>query len=793
MTLPFENNTNIIVNKLAKRNMQSEKRRNFMVIIAVALAAFLISFTGTMGVSMSQILKNQVTDTWEIVFAETTEENIAELHNVQEFARVGEYYMVGAETDARGYTLSFVYSDSETLYMFRDQMSLQEGRLPESTNEIAVSDYFLSQFAPEAGIGSVIQVDTESFQGEYVISGILSSFGEKETNTYGVLISKAMLQSWDRFDPSGYRAYVHFTNDQDLDEDTMFSFCRQLADDYGLPVPGTNTQYFRFKGGIELDAISLVGVVAILILIGSSIVIQSIFRISINDKIQSYGQLRTIGATQKQIKRVVKKEGRLLGVIGSVIGSLLGAVVSAILLPKGFHALLYLGMVLLTMIICLFIVTFAIRKPVKIAAGISPLEAVRYCPTQGKSVHGKKTHQKLNPVSLGFMNFIRDRKKTASIAVSLSVGGILLLVISSILLVRAPEMQARQFFPDGDYKIYLDADRPEAEIMAEGNPLNEVLKEEILAIDGVTDILVERQSVHAEFYTASDSDGAQCDMLTEGNRARVEEVLTEGTMPTNDHSILMADDMPDVYESIYVGAEITLTFGDVSLPVTVAGFYDIAALPIANGRVGLNSPRLYATEALFHELLPEVENFDYAWSIVSDPEKSQTVEAGLENIAAGNANLSLDTMAEKAEYFEQMDAIGFGSFQILSWLIFLFGVMNLINTTLSNQMARKQENSVLRSVGLTQRQLYQMIVCEGLCYALTAAITTVVIGLPVSILVCRVVSAMTYGGKIVAFQFPFFEMGLFLLVLFGLEFVLSLWTIRRHKKQSLIEQMRTME
>ena len=244
-------------------------------------------------------------------------------------------------------------------------------------------------------------------------------------------------------------------------------------------------------------------------------------------------------------------------------------------------------------------------------------------------------------------------------------------------------------------------------------------------------------------------------------------------MPTNDRSILMAKDVPEFYESIYVGAEITLTFGDVSLPVTVAGFYDVAALPIANGSVGLNSPRLYATETLFRELLPKVENFDYAWSIISDPEKSQTVEAGLQNITAGNANLSLDTMAGKAEYFEQMDAIGFGSFQIMSWLIFLFGVMNLINTTLSNQMARKQENSILRSIGLTQKQLYQMIVCEGLCYALTAVITTVVIGLPVSILVCRVVSDMTYGGKIVAYQFLFFEMGLFLVVLLGLEMILS--------------------
>ena len=169
------------------------------------------------------------------------------------------------------------------------------------------------------------------------------------------------------------------------------------------------------------------------------------------------------------------------------------------------------------------------------------------------------------------------------------------------------------------------------------------------------------------------------------------------------------------------------------------------------------------------------------------------MEAGLENIVAGYVDLSLDTMAGKAEYFEQMDAMGFGSFQILSWLIFLFGVVNLINTTLSNQMARRQENSILRSVGLTQRQLYQMIVCEGLCYALTAVITTVVIGLPISLVACRVVSAMTYGGKIVAYRFPFLEMGLFLAALLGLEIVLSLWTIRRERKQSVIEQIRTME
>ena len=50
-----------------------------------------------------------------------------------------------------------------------------------------------------------------------------------------------------------------------------------------------------------------------IVLVGGCVVIQSIFRISIIDKIKSYGQLRTGGATKKQIMRIVKKEGHSLG------------------------------------------------------------------------------------------------------------------------------------------------------------------------------------------------------------------------------------------------------------------------------------------------------------------------------------------------------------------------------------------------------------------------------------------------------------------------------------------------
>ena len=55
MTWPFENDTSSITSKLARKSLKSEKRRNLMVVIAVALAAFLICFTGIVSTSLTQM------------------------------------------------------------------------------------------------------------------------------------------------------------------------------------------------------------------------------------------------------------------------------------------------------------------------------------------------------------------------------------------------------------------------------------------------------------------------------------------------------------------------------------------------------------------------------------------------------------------------------------------------------------------------------------------------------------------------------------------------------------------
>ena len=257
-------------------------------------------------------------------------------------------------------------------------------------------------------------------------------------------------------------------------------------------------------------------------------------------------------------------------------------------------------------------------------------------------------------------------------------------------------------------------------------------------------------------------------------------------------SIALDMDYAEDMIGVDVGSVIKLTIGDQEIPVTVSGLLINDGLKNGHGPLALDSTCMVATKELFQEAMPKINCFDYSWSIVSDPKKAEQIENSLSAIISSNPDLDLDTIGIHKDYEEMENRVVFGGFQALSWLVFLFGVVNLINTTLSNQMSRKRENSVFRAIGLTRKQLCQMTIYEGICYAFSAALATLAVGLPIAIIAARKFSEMTFHVAM-PYSFPFLQMGLFVLVLFGLEVILSFWTMRRQKNQSLVEEMRAME
>ena len=245
MTLPLENPTGAILRRLTRRSLQSEKRRNGMVVIAVALGAFLLCLAGTIGASLLQIRQDQITDTYEATYAGVTQADIAALKEVPEIARVGTYYVLSTENSPRGFQATYLYVDQDLLYTFRHQMSLAQGHLPQEDHEVALGADWLAQYANGAGLGDTVTLDTPSFSGTYVVTGILG----QETAAgaeFPMVLSHAALEGWADYDPAGYLAYVHLAGDQALSAEAIEAFYRQTAEDLDLPVPGFSNVYFRY-------------------------------------------------------------------------------------------------------------------------------------------------------------------------------------------------------------------------------------------------------------------------------------------------------------------------------------------------------------------------------------------------------------------------------------------------------------------------------------------------------------------------------------------------------------------
>ncbi len=254
--------------------------------------------------------------------------------------------------------------------------------------------------------------------------------------------------------------------------------------------------------------------------------------------------------------------------------------------------------------------------------------------------------------------------------------------------------------------------------------------------------------------------------------------------------MLVKSGYQDFGEEVKVGMQFEISFGKEKIPVKVSGIFQSSKAPVSegNGHGGFDAAMMYMSEAAFTKLLPGIKNYDYTWGITVSPKEQSNIEEKLENIIIQNQDIKIESLHGRVENYRSANTI-YTILQVASVLIFLFGVINMINTTLSNQLFRRREYSVLRSIGLTEKQLYKVIICEGMCYSILCICVTLLMGTPIAILICRQMSIGCYG-KVVEYSFPFFYMSIYVFVLLLIQVILSIYQIREQKKKSIIDQLR---
>lgn len=117
----------------------------------------------------------------------------------------------------------------------------------------------------------------------------------------------------------------------------------------------------------------------------------------------------------------------------------------------------------------------------------------------------------------------------------------------------------------------MDSDKEHIDLLKQGNPLNEELKQEIQDIDGVEEILVTRKSAGFEATFHGITAHGTCDMITRENRELLVQTVLEGSMP-GDNGILLKDNYRDFDGKEKVGETIELSLGEKTIPVTISGF-----------------------------------------------------------------------------------------------------------------------------------------------------------------------------------------------------------------------------
>lgn len=338
MSLPFENENKQVVKKLAYRSIKTQKRRNILTIITIFSAAFLMTLCGTVFASLFQIKANQGIDTYEAAFNNITEHNVLELRALGEVAQVGEYYLYG-DFIINNHTATMIYVDDDMIDIGRSQINLLAGSTPSDKNEIAVTQNYLNTLDESLHVGEPIEIALGNENKTFYLSGILQS-PDVGMELYSFIVSKDYIKSQSSYNEKGFRAYVHLADANNISQEELAQAYLNISEKLDLPAPSFNSAFVNYDK-IPLETIMTISALALIILIGGSIVIHSIFRISVNERIHTYGQLRTIGATKRQIKGIVKREGVLVSAIGIPAGLLAGAITGFLILPKAFHVIGY--------------------------------------------------------------------------------------------------------------------------------------------------------------------------------------------------------------------------------------------------------------------------------------------------------------------------------------------------------------------------------------------------------------------------------------------------------------------
>lgn len=815
--------------RVAYCNMRHYKSKNILIGIAIILTTLLLFVIPSIGKDMVEVnfaVINKIYPTWHALYRNVDESTVMKLaahHDVKTYGLRSDAGYMNLE-DA---TVSMMYMDRTGMELYK--VKLKEGQLPQKENDIVVSKGILEALGQNGKIGDTITVPYQILKDDgldytkekdFRICGFLAdNESSKEQKQYTSLVSEAFLKAEIPVEQVKYRFLLQVNGQKGNTTADYTETIQNIARQFGISEDdmNINKEYLAANYVDPATIPVIVGIMLIVVLAGI-ITIYSVYYVSMNQRVREFGKLKAIGDTKRQLRQIVLREGMGVALFAIPIGLLIGTVAVKVVLlqfvehakdsnvliteaykvvAKGEVQLYYWWIYLLAIAVTLCTVYLSLMKPMRMAAKVSEIEAMRYQGGSKRQKSSRKGYQFLNIGRLTKRNLAENKKKSTITIVSMAVTGIFVMMVATVLSCANPMESAKSSIV-GQYEISPivesgNKEHPEYEWaeVQKNNPLNEGLKQQIEELDGVerVDVFTAlkvsggpfEEKIGTEFINGVPEEYAEelKKGITEGNVTYEE--LKSGDKVILDRALL------HWYPDIKVGDKLKLNIHDGDN--TFQKEIEVAA--IGEYGTGLTNYNCLIMAKEGAEKLT-INNSSSYFQVIADKDYDEALEASLQAIVDGSGRLQMRTWKNEYDTWENAIQMTRGACYAFIIILAAISIMNLINTMINSVHVRKKELGMMQAIGMSDRQLMKMLQLEGIFYTVGTLIISIGVGslagYPLFLYAKR-----TGMFDISTYHYPVTAAIIIILTLFVIQMLLAIFIAKSVRKDPLIERIRFSE
>ena len=788
--------------KFVFKNIKENRQWALMTVMGIAISVMMITTVVMFGQGSYEAAK-------EAVIPEGEEWNARVVTQYPDVPK-SEYLDAYTVESLTGYILNDEGMEISDVYEYdflinKNVTTLPEvkGRLPFNENEIALGVHNQNDLG-EKHIGDFVQF--KNSKGEI-----------KELEIVGFQLDTTSSRSFEQEPFDRYAMFLKFdSNIPDLEQEILKMFNDEMEE---LNYNETLNQILgitEYKDPLFLMMSALVLSIVAIISLASIALIYNAFNLSIESKVKQIGLLQSVGATKKQISRMVYLEGFVLSLIGITLGIILGyglahllttilthrfslvAISDVFIVPK-----VRMDVIAIIYILGLLSVFLPIRKGVKRANRISVIDTMRQSKDFVVSLKDKSIDSSKNIVSsLAKKNVQRNKSRNRGTGISLIITIVILISVNSFASIMLNQVRLNNSNVRYDVVVSQSQSFDSKETYHKlVNSLDSTLFNEAQITESVSTYLPDTFDLGPDFEPYIAEGFAKESLI---NFVFISDSEYESFLKKYDIRIENGGEL--INNNFFgklshtdfnkVGVNVDLKMGDLKQGDSIE-YLSLDGEAMQSFKIGALTEHdvlgysRYEGIPSFTAIVPESRRNTYVPERIGEVTSLYFTSDHHKELV--NAIRDFDS---ELDVFDQLqdknivDAIG----GVISFMIYIIGgfvvlicISNVINVSVSGMRLRRRDHAILRSVGMSSKGIRSMLTFEALFTAIKPLVIGVITGVGLTYAMYRLARSFII---IEAFSIDIKAILASCLIIFVVLGVNVLYSVNYARKEVIIEDLR---